>query len=196
MRLALHQPNFFPYYPFFQKMKESDIFLIMFHCQYENRNYQNRFNINDNWYTMSVNKGVNKQNNSSPSDSIFSKRYINYKSDWDKIKNKLVDYRSILDEFDSSICENLAETNISIIIRIKKILDIKTPIVFDYPTTLKSTERIVDLCKTYGAKEYYSGISGEKYLNLESFYKNNIRISFQDKKEMVSKPILEILKKI
>jgi len=194
MRLSLHQPNFFPYYPFFQKMEESDLFLIMFHCQYENRNYQNRFNIDDNWYTMSVNKGLQTQQNSSPSDTIFSKKYINYKNDWDKIKNRLPNYKTILDEFDDSISESLSETNISIILKIKKMLDIKTPIIFDYPTELKSTDRIIDFCNKYKITEYYSGISGVNYLDIEVFNQNNIKLSFQNKIEMISIPILEKLK--
>jgi len=196
MKLSLHQPNFFPYYPFFQKMQESDIFLIMFHCQYENRNYQNRFNIGENWYTMSVNKGLQTQQNSAPTDSIFLKKYTNFKNDWDKIKNRLSNYRTILDEFDDSICESLSETNISIILKIKRMLDIKTPIVFDYPTDFKSTDRILDFCKKYKITEYYSGISGLNYLDIESFDKNNIKLSFQNKIEMISIPILEKLKNI
>ena len=193
MRLSLHQPNFFPYYPFFQKMQESDIFLIMFHCQYENRNYQNRFNIGENWYTMSVNKGIQIQNNSSPKDSIFSKKYSNYKNDWDKIKSRLPNYKTILGEFDNSICESLPETNISIILKIKKMLNINTPIVFDYPTDLKSTDRIIDLCEKYSATEYFSGISGSNYLNIETFNKKNIKLSFQEKDKMNNIPILEKL---
>lgn len=196
MTISIHQPNFFPYYPFFKKMEESDIFLIMFHCQYENRNYQNRFNIGENWYTMSVKKGIDKQNNSAPTDSIFSKKYINYKNDWDKIKNRLPQYKTILDEFDDTICESLSETNISIILKIKNMLGIKTPIVFDYPTELKSTERIIDFCLKYKITEYYSGVSGINYLDIESFNRNNINLSFQNKIEMVSIPILEKLKNI
>jgi len=196
MKLSLHQPNFFPYYPFFQKMENSDIFLIMFHCQYENRNYQNRFNIGETWYTMSVNKGELKQENSAAKDSIFSKKYINYLNDWDKIKNRLPKYKTILNNFDDCISESLTETNISIILKIKKMLDIKTPIVFDYPTNLKSTDRIIDFCLKYDVSEYYSGISGVNYLDLNMFKKNNVIVSFQNKINMESIPILEKLLKI
>jgi len=196
MKLSLHQPNFFPYYPFFQKMENSDIFLIMFHCQYENRNYQNRFNIGETWYTMSVNKGELKQENSAAKDSIFSKKYINYLNDWDKIKNRLPKYKTILNNFDDCISRSLTETNISIILKIKKMLDIKTPIVFDYPTNLKSTDRIIDFCLKYDVSEYYSGISGVNYLDLNMFKKNNVIVSFQNKINMESIPILEKLLKI
>jgi len=196
MKLSLHQPNFFPYYPFFQKMEKSDIFLIMTHCQYEHRNYQNRFNLEDRWYTMSVNKGTQKCEGSSPKDLINSKMYVDYINDWDRIKNRLANYKTILDEFDDCFCDSLADTNISIILKIKSMLEIPTKIVFDYPTELKSTERIIDLCKNHRASEYYSGISGSKYLSIENFERNGIKISFQDKKEMFNIPIIEKLKSI
>ena len=58
MRVSIHQPNFVPWYPFFQKIKEVDIFVILKECQFEKNGYQNRFNFNDKWYTMSVKKGL------------------------------------------------------------------------------------------------------------------------------------------
>ena len=58
MRLAIHQPNFMPWYPFFEKIKNCDKFIMLTHCQFEKNGYQNRFNLNDKWYTMSVKKGL------------------------------------------------------------------------------------------------------------------------------------------
>ena len=51
MRVSIHQPNFVPWYPFFQKIKEVDVFVILKECQFEKNGYQNRFNFNDKWYT-------------------------------------------------------------------------------------------------------------------------------------------------
>ena len=58
MRISIHQPNFVPWYPFFQKIKEVDVFVILKECQFEKNGYQNRFNFNNKWYTMSVKKGL------------------------------------------------------------------------------------------------------------------------------------------
>ena len=58
MKIAIHQPNFMPWYPFFQKVESADIFVILSNCQFEKNNFQNRFNIDDRWYTMSTNKGL------------------------------------------------------------------------------------------------------------------------------------------
>ena len=77
LRIAIHQPNFFPHYPFFQKMKEVDVFIILNHCQFEKNNYQNRFKMNDKWFTMRVNHGLKP---------IIEKAYIAPTIDFDKIK--------------------------------------------------------------------------------------------------------------
>ena len=53
--------------------------------------------------------------------------------------------------FDDCISESVAITNTKIILRACELLNIKTEIVFDYPTELKSTERLVDIIKKYGA---------------------------------------------
>jgi hypothetical protein len=184
MVVSIHQPNFFPYYPFFQKMESSDLFVILTHCQFEKNNYQNRFNKEGKWYTMSVNKGL---------DPINTKTYLNPQKDWCRIKNMLPSYRKILEEFDPCITDNLASTNSNIIFKIKEMLQIKTEIALDYPTDLLSTGRLVDICLKHKATKYISGISGKKYLDLSMFEQNNIEVIFQDEKEMINKPIIDVL---
>ena len=179
MIVSIHQPNFIPWYPFFQKIEESDVFVLLGHCQFEKNNFQNRFNLNDKWHTMSVNKGL---------EPITDKKYLNPEKDWNKIKANLKQYCHILDELDECISDNLFETNVSIIRKLCSILDIKTEIVLDYPTDLKSTERLVDICKHYGATKYLSGPSGKKYLDLSAF-PSNIEVEYQS--EQTKKPVLE-----
>jgi len=177
MRIAIHQPNFFPYYPFFQKMAEVDLFVIMVNCQFEKNNYQNRFEYNG-WNTMSVNSGL---------EPIIDKRYINPYQDWKKIVGRY----DKLKRFSSCINGSLAITNVSIIKDIAKELGIRTEIKLDYETELKGTDRLVDLCNNYGATEYISGVSGANYLELDKF--KDIKVIFQDKSKMINKPIIELL---
>ena len=184
MIISIHQPNFFPYYPFFQKMMGCDIFVILTHCQFEKNNYQNRFNKDGKWYTMSVNKGL---------DPINTKSYISYKKDWERIKNMLPGHKKTLSQFDECISDNLSITNIKIINKIKNLLGIETSIIEDYPTSLLSTERIVDICIKNKATKYLSGLSGKNYLNLELFKNNKIDVIFQDQEDMINKPIIDVL---
>lgn len=169
MRVAIHQPNFCPTKGYFDKIAAVDIFVIMLNCQWEKGKYQNRFHIGDEWNTMSVNHGL---------DPIMYKVYTNPVKDWETITKRYPN----LKVFDKCIGSSLATTNTCIILNALRILGIKTKILFDWPTSLTGTERLVDICKTVKATEYLSGKSGRKYLEPEKF--GGIKVSFQDEPDL------------
>lgn len=185
MILTIHQPNFFPWYPFFQKVKSADKFVFLNHSQYQKNYLQNRFSYGDKWFTMSVNKGL---------DPITTKKYLNPEKDWNSIKNKLPQFKDVFPLFDDCISESLVDTNMRIITKICNILEIKTELLLDYETDLTSTDRLVDICLHFGADTYLSGISGKNYLEMKKFEDKNIKVIFQDEKEMIKNPILDLLK--
>ncbi len=176
MKIAIHQPNFLPWYPFFQKIKYVDKFIVLSNCQFEKNGFQNRFNLNDKWYTMSTKKGLVP---------IINKEYVNPLEDWNKIKLNLPKYKNTLDKLDSCIENSLHLTNSKIIEKLTNMLGYNTEILYDYPTDLKSTKRLVDICLHYGATEYLSGISGKKYLDLDLFKSKGIKVSFQENQKKV-----------
>ena len=180
MTVSIHQPTFIPYAGFFEKMKQSDVFVIMGYCQFEKGKYQNRFYTNSAWHTMSVNSGLQP---------IIKKRYLNPAKDWEKIIGKFPK----LQEFNDFISHDLWRTNTSIIVKAANMLGIKTKIVFDYPTDLKATDRLVDICKHYGATKYLSGISGKNYLDLSIFSDHKIEVEFQDENKMDKRPLVELI---
>jgi hypothetical protein len=184
MILSVHQPAFMPWYPLFQKINESDLFIFQSHCQYQRRGFQNRFEINGKWHTMSVKKADVK---TLISDIEYSDAYM----DWKKIKNQLPQYRQKLEYFDHCISDNLAKTNQAIIATICDKLDIDTKISYDYKTSLLSTERLIDLCIKFNADTYLSGLGGKNYMDLNLFSKHGIKVIFQ--KNLEKKPILEML---
>ena len=63
IKVAIHQPEHFPYMGFFEKMKTADIFVILDDVQYKKNNWQNRnkfLNKNEveEWFTVQVEKGA------------------------------------------------------------------------------------------------------------------------------------------
>lgn len=185
MIITIHQPNFMPWYPFFQKMKQADIFVVLTHCQFEKNGFQNRFNIDNAWKTMSVYKGLR---------AINEKKYVNAAHDWNKIKMSLPDYSSQLELFDDCISDSLVETNLAIIRKIADALNINTEIVIDYDTGSSGTQRLVDLCEHYSANGYIAGTSGRKYLEESLFIEGDIELTYQCEADMIKKSILEVLK--
>ena len=170
MIVAIHQPNFFPWFPFFEKIKSADIFVFLRHCQFEKNNYQNRFFYRNYWRTMSVNKGL---------EPIINKKYLNHISDWNKIKVNLKDKKQILEDYDICISESLYETNAKIIIKTLKKLNIQTKIEYDEPTNLLSNERLISICKNLNSTTYLAGSGGKKYMDIEKFEKAGIHVEFQ-----------------
>lgn len=180
MRIAIHQPNFFPHYGFFEKMLAVDKFIILTHCQFEKNNYQNRFRFEDRWYTMSIKHG---------NVLINEKQYNDHFMDWRRIKEKLPQFN--LEEFNMCIEKKLWATNTNIISRIALKLGIKTEIEIDFETQLNGTERLLEICKYYEADTYLSGASGKTYMDLKLFEDAGIKVIFQEPRP--SKPILEVL---
>jgi hypothetical protein len=185
MIVSIHQPNFMPWYPYFQKMQQADVFVVLENCQFEKNGFQNRFNMNNTWYTMSTTRKLIP---------INEKPYLKHTQDWETIKRKLPEYSEILSMFDDCICDSLSKTNGALVKKIKNLLQIDTEIVFDYPTDFRSTERLVDICKKNNATKYLSGISGKEYLNLNLFEEQNIEVIFQKEEDMLKKSIIEFLK--
>jgi len=172
MIIACHQPNFFPWLPFFNKMENSDVFVIMQNAQYTRNQFQNRFKYRGVWKTMSVNHG-------SLRDKIVSKKYLKPESDWNQIKTSI--QFEWMSNFDNCIGENLAETNTAIIEKIKKFMGIATLLEFDAPSLSgDATDNLIDICLKYDATTYLSGPSGKAYLNLEAFRKVGIQVEFSD----------------
>ena len=170
MTITIHQPNFVPWYPFFEKMQQADIFILLGNCQYEKSGYQNRFNFAGRWNTLSVRKGF---------ELINSKVYTDPTQDWNRIKVNNPLHRGLLEELDCFIQPDLYTTNVSIIKFWASKLGIKTKIVGDYPTELKSTARLVDLCRTYGATTYLAGQGGKGYLDESEFEAAGIQVVYQ-----------------
>jgi hypothetical protein len=171
MIVTIHQPNFMPWYPFFQKIQQAEVFVLLSHCQFEKNGFQNRFNMDGRWNTMSVKKGL---------EYINKKQYVAPNNDWDRIKNSLPQYKNILTEMDHMISTNLYQTNSNIIRYLIKKLNINTLVVEDYQTNLTSTARLVDICKRYGATTYLAGQGGKDYLNEDLFSTENIQVIYQE----------------
>jgi hypothetical protein len=189
--VAIHQPNFMPWYPFFQKMARSNIFVILTTAQYVKGNYHNRFNIDRRWFTMSANKHPAFQR-------LDEKVYLNPKEDWTDIKHRLPEYEKLLSLFDELIDSNLTETNYRIIARIAALLEIPTVIVPDRYLNgdMNGPRNLLRICLALNADRYLGGPSTDKYFtdrDRHMFQEAGVMIKVLEKEKQVQRPILEIL---
>jgi hypothetical protein len=109
------------------------------------------------------------------------------------IKEKISSKTHILDLYDSCLTDSLSKTNENIILRTMEILSIKTRIEYDYPTDLKSSDRLIDICKKYGASLYYSGPGGRNYMDMFQFKQEGIDVEFQNLSKSEKRHILDLI---
>lgn len=181
MIISCHQPNLLPWTPYFEKIQQSDVFVILENVQFTRHQFQNRFEYLGKWQTMPVERGH-------LNDLIKDKKYFDPISSWNKIKRNVG--KSQLSVFDDLIDENLSATNTGIIYRLCKILSISTPLTKDFKSdSIDPSQKLLDICLQHGASTYLAGPSGKKYLNEDIFNNNGIKIKYFDATD--KKPIVE-----
>ena len=178
-KVAIHQPEHFPYMGFFQKMQYADVFIILDDVQYTKGNWQNRnkfLNMNDveDFFTVQVEKKAYKK-------PINEVKVVPGK--WKhKILSK-IQYNFGLDLTDIYAHDKLIDINMDTIHWVRDKLNIKTPMFIgsDLNINTTSTRRIVDIVRYFGT-EYISGEGGKLYLE-ESLF-TDIKLSYH-------KPVLD-----
>ena len=192
MKVAIHQPHYFPWMGYFDKMAKVDKFIIMDDVQLVSNSsmIRNKFldsNGNEIFLSLSVEKNgyLDKKNREiklSKWEFVRKKHkktlYFSYKKApyFDEIWNKIENI------FEKNY-ENLIDLKMEIIEKIKEVLDIKTEIIFqsslDYDKALKASDLVLDLCLKANATMYLSGQGGKKYMKLKDYEVKNIKVEFQ-----------------
>lgn len=108
----------------------------------------------------------------------FQNRYLLNESNKWVTKSVSSGVEKIIDK-NYSDGSNLLSVNMHWINAIRKTLDIKTKVEFDYPTELKKTERLIDLVKHYRGTTYVTNPSAkDKYLDENLMRKAGIEIEY------------------
>jgi len=163
MIAAIHQPEHFPYIGFFQKMKQSDIFVILDDAKFSKGNFHNRnrfLNKNgvEEWFTIQVEKDAWKK----PLKDVMV-----VEGNWRKKVLKQLYYRFGIHFDDIYDGSSLLTINMKSIEWIRNKMNITTPMVYSSSLNITSdgTDRIIDICNAVGANEYLSGKGAvdEKY---------------------------------
>ena len=188
MIVTIHQPNFFPYPGFFQKVLLSDIYVVLDRAQFE-FDITNRNKIitpEGSWSRISVpiKKGQ----------KFFEIRNVEINNDqpwaeknWDLICKSYDNspffnlYKATLNSVFKKNWNLIFDLNFYTLKKVFEWLDIKTEIIFDseLDVTGKSSEHLLNICKKLGATKYLSGPGGSDYLNEKIFEQNKIKVEYQ-----------------
>ena len=169
MKVAIHQPEHFPYMGFFQKMEAADCFVILDNVKFQGkRHWQNRNliklkNGEDFWLTVPIAKNMY--------DLKINKVILAPDYGWKKKLLKTIKHNLGLDLSMIYDYEKLIDVNMSSINYCREKLNINTPIVFasDIGASGNKSELIYNICKSINASTYISGQGAKDYMDLNIF---------------------------
>jgi hypothetical protein len=190
MVLSIHQPHFFPWLGYFDKILRSDIFVYLDNVQFTKNYFQNRTQVKGSdgeihWLTIPIQKAsletpicqIQIANNFDA--DLIKKKISGFYSNSKFYEEVIADVFSLIDKQDQS----LSKLNISSIEWALKKINIGTKRLVASEMNVFSkgpTERLIELCKGTECNIYLSGIGGKKYMDMVQFENNDIDVIFQD----------------
>lgn len=189
-RLAIMQPYFMPYIGYFQLMNSVDEFVIYDNIQYTKKGWINRNRIlvngKDYLITLSLKKDSDYLDvvDRELSDT-WSKDRIKMLNLIKSAYNKSTQFEPVFDLI--SKCLNNPEANLfrfiyDSIVLINEYLEISTPIVIsssiEIDHSLKSQDKVIELCKKQKADNYINSIGGVSLYNKDTFNQSGIQLNF------------------
>lgn len=191
--VAIHQPNFFPWLGYFDKIVKSDTFILLDDVQFPktNGNWINRVNLfvsdESRWITAPIKRAYHGTLNIN--EMVFDDRPPWRQKIIKTIESnyRKADYYKEGFEFITSLINNpinnIAEYNIANILAVCEYLGInKDKFVrsSDLNVTSCSTQRIIDLVKLCNGNVYYCGGGASGYQEDTLYEENGIELRYQD----------------
>ena len=189
MIVAIHQPNYLPYYGCFHKIKHSDIFVFLDNVLYSKNTWINRNKIKSSMGTVWLTVPVERKN-------VLETRICDVKiandKNWQKKHWKSLmynygkakhfgKYSTFFKNIYSREWTYLSELNECLIRQISEFLNLKTKFIRASELGIHGTgtEHLIDICKKVGADTYFSGQGGKFYQDEKKFRLNSIKIMYQ-----------------
>lgn len=189
--VSIMQPYFLPYIGYFQQINNVDLYVfyddvqwirgwINRHCLLNNnKEYLTTLNVQKHSSHALINEVILKEKSEQLKyldliKTLYSK--APYFSNIYKLIEEIIEYKE----------ENLSLFVENSIMQICKLLEIKTKFIrssdIDYDRTLKGENRIIELCKVLGYKNYVNNINGKDLYRKEDFEKENLNLYFFNRK--------------
>lgn len=200
MIVSIHQPNHFPAYQYFDKIKHSDVFVLLDGVMFQKNGWQNRNRIETKnsvqWLTVPIKHSFGQLiKDVEISGNKWIKKHINTieqtfkcrnKAEWKGIKRIIEkDYKLLSDlncKLIKFISKNIFGFNTFFINSSEFEIDTKDP-----------DDRIIQIVERLNGNVYIAGKGGKNYMDLDK-YKGRFEVKFQKYTE--EEPILSVLHKV
>jgi hypothetical protein len=189
-KILITQSNYIPWKGYFDGINMVDEFVIYDDMQYTRRDWRNRNQIKTpqglQWLTIPVDvkgKYFQKIKDTKISDKNWAKEH------WKTISfnyTKSSHFKEFKEPFEKLYLtidhDYLSEVNFAFIRVICDLLNIKTEFKCSSEFELKEekSERLVDICVTDHATDYFSGPAAKAYMNEELFRENGVNVHYFD----------------
>ncbi len=191
MICAIHQPNFFPWLGYFDKIARADVFVFLDHVDYEKSGHSmqcitNRVSIIGN---ERIHCPVLREHGPQKIDSVRINNGIPWRDDLMlKIERKYgyspfwSDVSKMIVELTEYPTETLSELNTNAILRICERIGLTAR--FEYQSRIcpegRSSALLIDIVKSVNCTSYLHGKGGDKYQDIELFRTSDIELVPQD----------------
>jgi hypothetical protein len=191
MIIGILQPGYLPWLGFFEQMHRSDIFVMYDDVQYDKEGWRNRNRIKTatgiQWLTVPVLLKFNEH------PIIFDVR-IDNKVNWRKkhlgaIRQNYIKapfFRKYIEIFEvaySREWEYLVDLDLYFIEKLAECLGMSHKKIVrssSFQVKGERIERLVNMCKFFGAGTFYEGAAGKNYMDVDYFLRHGIEVEFQD----------------
>jgi hypothetical protein len=196
LRVSMHQPNFLPYTGFFDKVRRSDLFIIVDHCAFskgrDNWHHRNRIRTNNNGGWDYITVPVSEHWNWRPfQETMISDTFGFMRRKQLKTISQHYQKAPLFDDLFGEFGElysrdegNLAEFNINLIKWFFEKFRIKTKVLrsteLDFNRELMKTDMIIELMKAVGGTHFLSGDGAREYIDPADFERAGITLEFQN----------------
>jgi hypothetical protein len=198
MRIAIHQPHYFPWLGYLDKMTKVDKFVLLDDVQLTDKSNMFRNKLlsksgEDKYMTICFTK-------KGYMDKPYREVELNSSINWQKDQiNFIVDnykksyYFNEIWEYVYPLFEkkylHLCDVAIDSLVLLKDIFEIPTEIVLqsklNYDIQSKKNDLVLNICQTMNSNQYLSGNGARKYMDLDSFTQENIQVAYQEFKHPI-----------
>lgn len=197
MIIATHQADLLPYSGFWFKMARADLFDLKIYDQFQPRGYQRRVLMRDKWASIPVVGNPSRDRicdvrirpgeaNQALADLITG-RYRGSRN-WDAMG------KTLLEMIDEIRTEHLWQFNLQLLLGMRDLLGITTPISIAVPPEGRGSVGLVSVLRRYGADVYLAGPGGRNYMgDCAEFTEAGISVQWSSHQAVTGDSIVSVL---
>lgn len=197
MIVATHQVDLLPYSGFWFKMAKADLFDLKIYDQFQARGYQRRVAMRGKWASIPVVGNPTRDRicdvrirpgeaNQALKD-VITGRYRGSRN-WDRVGKQLLE---MIDEIRT---EHLWQFNLSLLLGVREMLGITTPISIAVPPEGRGSVGLVSVLRRYDCDTYLAGTGGRNYMgDCAEFTAEGIAVQWSTHKPATGDSIVSVL---